>query len=142
MEWLSRVAPTSPKSRRLSLEQKGTTAYPVRLDGKKQVLLVDRLALLKSDHLPRILSNSQLRVYGSDSFYIDALYALGDAVDVMAGKRPPIAEVACQRSEHLARVFDFGSQENLRVQLASEVSDEINLYVVLATNALRPHASE
>lgn len=85
--------------------------------GNKQILLVDCLPLLKSDHLLQILSDFQLHVCGSDSSLIDSHYALGDAVDVKGGELPP---TACQRAKQLARDFKLGSQETLRVQLNSE----------------------
>ena len=81
--------------------------------GNKQVPLIDKLPVAKSAHLPRILTDAQLRVMAPDSSLIDSVYALGDAADIKGGELPTTAEVACQKAKYLARVFnsDFRSVE-------------------------------
>ncbi|KAK4692042.1 NADH:quinone reductase (non-electrogenic), partial [Lecanoromycetidae sp. Uapishka_2] len=75
--------------------------------GNKQVPLVDTLPVLKSDRLPRILTDSRLRIFAPDALsLIGSAYALGDAADVRGGELPTTAEVACQKAEYLARVLN------------------------------------
>ncbi|MCJ1431871.1 hypothetical protein MMC27_001227 [Xylographa pallens] len=77
--------------------------------GNKQVPLVEGLPVLKSAHLPRILTDNRLRVLRPDRSVVDSAYALGDAADVQGGELPTTAEVACQKAEYLAGVFNNNS---------------------------------
>ncbi|MCJ1401697.1 hypothetical protein MMC11_004914 [Xylographa trunciseda] len=81
--------------------------------GNKQIPLVDGLPVLKSEKLPRILTDTRLHVLRPDGSPIDSAYALGDAADVKDGELPTTAEVACQKAEYLANVFNTGSLDKV-----------------------------
>ena len=80
--------------------------------GNKQVPFVDRLPVLKSARLPRILTDVRRRVFSPDNTLIGAAYALSDAADVKGGEFPTTAEVTCQKAEYLARAFNSDFQIN------------------------------
>jgi NADH:ubiquinone reductase (non-electrogenic) len=76
--------------------------------GNKVVPLVERLNVLKSDHLPRILTDSFLRVFAPDGSIVNSVYALGDAADIKGHELPTTAEVACQKGKYLAVAMNKG----------------------------------
>jgi len=76
--------------------------------GNKQVPLVDTLNVAKSSGLRRILTNDHLQVLSQSGSVIIAAYALGDAADVQGGALPTTAEVACQKGDYIANVFNKG----------------------------------
>lgn len=68
--------------------------------------LVESLDVKKSDKLPRILTDSRLRVLGSDDQIIQDVYALGDSADIEGHSLPMLAEVAVQKAEWLAKALN------------------------------------
>ena len=79
--------------------------------GNKEVPLVGRLDVLKSARLPRILTDSFLRVFAPDGSIFDSVYALGDAADIKGQELPTTAEVACQKGSYLAAAINHGPGE-------------------------------
>lgn len=77
--------------------------------GNKQVPLVDQLDVKKSERLPRILTDSRLRVKRKDGTVMDGVYALGDAADIEKEELPTTAEVAVQKAKYLARSLNIDS---------------------------------
>ncbi|KAI9807006.1 MAG: hypothetical protein M1833_002664 [Piccolia ochrophora] len=79
--------------------------------GNKQVPLVDRLSVMKSTGLPRIITESHLRVLRPDGSVIEDAFALGDAADIEGATLPTTAEVACQKADYLTKVLNYGNKE-------------------------------
>jgi NADH:ubiquinone reductase (non-electrogenic) len=79
--------------------------------GNKAIPLVERLPVLKSSHLPRIQTDSYLRVLDADSNCIESIYALGDAADIVGNELPTTAEVACQKAEYLGMLVNAGAKD-------------------------------
>lgn len=78
--------------------------------GNRCTRLVESLPVALTPRLPRILTDSFLRVYGKDEQIIPDAYALGDAADIKDGILPTTAEVACQKAEYLARTLNRGAE--------------------------------
>ena len=76
--------------------------------GNRCTRLVESLPVQLTPRLPRILTDSFLRVYGKDEQILPDAYALGDAADIKGGSLPTTAEVACQKAEYLARTLNKG----------------------------------
>ncbi|KAL9610467.1 MAG: hypothetical protein Q9167_004840 [Letrouitia subvulpina] len=71
--------------------------------GNRCTRLVESLPVRLTPRLPRILTDSFLRVYGKDEQVLPDAYALGDAADIKDASLPTTAEVACQKAEYLAK---------------------------------------
>ncbi|KAI4162220.1 MAG: hypothetical protein LQ342_004240 [Letrouitia transgressa] len=71
--------------------------------GNRCTRLVESLPVRLTPRLPRILTDSFLRVYGKDDQVLPDAYALGDAADIKDASLPTTAEVACQKAEYLAK---------------------------------------
>jgi NADH:ubiquinone reductase (non-electrogenic) len=82
--------------------------------GNKEVPLVDKLECKKSEKLPRILTDRQLRVLRPDSTPFENVFALGDAADIESTPLPTTAEVAVQKAHHLANCFNSTNSDEER----------------------------
>lgn len=80
--------------------------------GNKQVDLVDKLDVSKSEKLPRILTNGRLQVLDTKGQPMEGVYALGDAADIKDGELPTTAEVACQKAEFLGNSINNDSNHS------------------------------
>lgn len=79
--------------------------------GNKQVELVDKLKVSKSDKVPRILTDDFLQVLDPEGKPMDNVFALGDAADIKDSSLPTTAEVACQKAEYLAKTLNTGHEK-------------------------------
>lgn len=97
----------------IHIKEDGEIKYGILIwaTGNKQVPLVDTLKVMKSDHLPRILTDAFLRPYAEDGTVIHDAYAIGDAADIKGAELPTTAEVACQKGAYLAKVLDGRTKE-------------------------------
>lgn len=93
---------------RLHTKEDGEIPYGLLIwaTGNKAVPLVEQLPVLKSARLPRIQTDTYLRVLDTNEAVIDSVFALGDAADIKGGELPTTAEVACQKGEYLAQVLN------------------------------------
>ena len=82
------------------------TGLVIWATGNRCTRLVESLPVQLTPRLPRILTDSFLRVYGKDEQILPDAYALGDAADIKDGSLPTTAEVACQKAEYLARTLN------------------------------------
>ena len=78
--------------------------------GNRCTRLVESLPVQLTPRLPRILTDSFLRVYGKDGQILPDAHALGDAADIKDGSLPTTAEVACQKADYLANSLNKGVQ--------------------------------
>ena len=84
------------------------TGLVVWATGNRCTRLVESLPVQLTPRLPRIVTDSFLRVYGKDKQILRDAYALGDAADIKDGSLPTTAEVACQKAEYLAKTLNKG----------------------------------
>nr|POE94218.1 putative nadh dehydrogenase [Quercus suber] len=82
--------------------------------GNKQVPLVDALPVLKSAHLPRLLTNEFLHLLSQNGQPIESAFGLGDAADIRGAELPTTAEVACQKGEYLANVLNKKTTDSFK----------------------------
>jgi NADH:ubiquinone reductase (non-electrogenic) len=74
--------------------------------GNKQVPLVDRLSVSKSNGFPRILTDEYLRPLDLEKSAMSNAFAIGDAADIKGGELPTTAEVACQKGSYVAKMLN------------------------------------
>ena len=87
------------------------TGLVIWATGNRCTRLVESLPVQLTPRLPRVVTDSFLRVFGKrvlgkDEQILPDAYALGDAADIKGGSLPTTAEVACQKAEYLARTLN------------------------------------
>lgn len=74
--------------------------------GNKQSTIADKLALAKTDKMPRILTDEYLHALNENYEPIPTIFALGDAADVRKHYLPSTAEVATQKADYLVHALN------------------------------------
>ncbi|KAG8528223.1 uncharacterized protein KY384_007140 [Bacidia gigantensis] len=98
------------------------TGLVIWATGNRCTRLVESLPVKLTPRLPRIVTDSFLRVYGKDEQILPDAYALGDAADIQDASLPTTAEVACQKAEYLAKCLNKGHEAPFKYQQKAVVA--------------------